>query len=60
MVIEEKKPVHAIAPSPEAQPIAVFADDTTINGKQFLPLHSTQRVFSIITYDDYYKGQLCM
>lgn len=53
--IEEKQPVLAITPSTKSKPIAVFTDDTTIFGKEFLPLPKSKKVFSVITYDDFYK-----
>ena len=30
-------------------------DDNTIIGKDFLPLPSSKKVYSVITYDDFYK-----
>ena len=55
IVIVEKQSVLAISPSTKAPPIAVFADDSTIIGKDFLPLPASQKAFTIITNDDYTK-----
>lgn len=53
IVVEEKKPVLAISPSPQAKPIAVFTQDATIIDKTYLPLSSSFQVFNVLTHDDH-------
>ncbi|EKE02704.1 MAG: hypothetical protein ACD_20C00346G0031 [uncultured bacterium] len=53
VVIDEKNPILAISPSTKIDPVAIFTEDTTIIGKDFLPLASPKKLYHILTYDDY-------
>lgn len=55
IVIEEKKPVLSVYFSPKFKPVAVFTEDITIIGKEFLPLKYSGKVFNVITYNDFHK-----
>jgi len=55
IVIEEKVPVVSIAPNNDVQPLAVFADDGTIIGKNFLPPNLQLDTYKVLTYEDYYQ-----
>lgn len=53
IVVEEKKPILAITPSPKAPPVAVFTEDGTIIGKEYLPLPARDKVYTLLTFDDF-------
>ncbi|OGI29427.1 MAG: hypothetical protein A2287_04085 [Candidatus Melainabacteria bacterium RIFOXYA12_FULL_32_12] len=55
IVIDEKNPVLAVSPSPKVSPIAVFTEETTIIGKEFLPLAAPKKLYYVLTYDDFTK-----
>lgn len=55
IVIEEKIPVVSIAPNDEVPPLAVFADDGTLIGKEFLPASLQVETYKVLTYEDYYQ-----
>jgi len=55
IVIEEKVPVVSIAPNNEVLPLAVFADDGTLIGKDFLPAGLQIDTYKVLTYEDYYQ-----
>lgn len=55
IAIQEKTPALAVAPTPKVPPIAVFTDDATIIGKEYLPLNYKGTVYNLLTYDDYTK-----
>lgn len=55
IVIEEKVPVVSIAPNDEVQPLAVFADDGSLIGKEFLPIGTQLSTYKVLTYEDYYQ-----
>ena len=58
IVIEEKTPVLAVSPSPNIKTVAVFTDEGSIIGKDYLPVTSSKKIYSVITYDDYTKWNL--
>lgn len=53
IVIDEKLPVLAISPSPKVKPVAVFNEDASITGRDFLPLPANYKLYTVITYDDF-------
>lgn len=53
--IDEKTPIFAVSPSPKVSPLAVFMDDGTIIGKEFLPLKNMKDLYTIFTYEDFNK-----
>ncbi len=55
IAIQEKTPALAVAPTPKVPPIAVFTDDATVIGKEYLPLNYKGTVYKLLTYDDYTK-----
>ncbi len=55
IAIQEKTPALAVAPTPKVPPIAVFTDDATVIGKEYLPLNYKGTVYKLLTYDDYSK-----
>ena len=55
IAIQEKTPALAVAPTPKVPPIAVFTDDATVIGKEYLPLNYKGTVYNLLTYDDYTK-----
>jgi cell division septal protein FtsQ len=55
IVIEEKIPVLSISPSPKIKPIAIFTNDSTIIGREFINPNITKKTYNVITYDDFYK-----
>lgn len=56
IVIEEKTPILSMAISPQAQDIALFADDATIISQKYLPIDNKKiPTYRIITYDDFFK-----
>jgi cell division septal protein FtsQ len=55
IAIHEKTPVLAVAPTPKVTPVAVFTDDSTIIGREYLPLKYKGTVYTLLTYDDYTK-----
>ena len=55
IIVNEKNPIIAVSRVPGTNPTAVFTDDNTIITKQFLPLHNFKNIYSVITYDNFYK-----
>lgn len=56
VVIDEKTPIISVAPSPKASAIAVFVDDATIIGREYLPIDNEKfPTYKILTYDDFFK-----
>lgn len=55
IVIEEKVPVVSIAPNDEVPALAVFADDGSLIGKEFLPVGMQLSTYKVLTYEDYYQ-----
>ncbi|MDD3150032.1 MAG: FtsQ-type POTRA domain-containing protein [Candidatus Gastranaerophilales bacterium] len=55
IVIEEKRPILSISPSPSANPIAVFTDDISIIDRNYLPLPANKKTFTVLTYEDFYQ-----
>ncbi|MFA6989382.1 MAG: FtsQ-type POTRA domain-containing protein, partial [Candidatus Gastranaerophilaceae bacterium] len=54
--VEEKIPILSIALSPQAHDVAIFADDATIIGRDYLPINNKKiQTYRIITYDDFFK-----
>ena len=58
IVIEEKVPILAISTVPKVAPVLIFTDDGSSIGKDFLPIHTSKKIYSIITYDNFYKWNL--
>jgi len=54
IVIEEKTPVVSIAPNELVPPLAVFADDGTLIGREFIPPGRQLPTYKVLTYEDYY------
>jgi len=55
IVIEEKTPVVSIAPNEVVPPLAVFADDGTLIGREFLPACHNLPTYKVLTYEDFYQ-----
>lgn len=55
IVIEEKTPVVSIAPNETVPPLAVFADDGTLIGREFLPACHNLPTYKVLTYEDYFQ-----
>jgi cell division septal protein FtsQ len=55
IVIEEKTPVISIAPNDQVAPLAVFADDGTLIGKEYLMASQTMPTYKVLTFEDYYQ-----
>ncbi|MFH0703122.1 MAG: FtsQ-type POTRA domain-containing protein [bacterium] len=55
ITISEKVPILSVSPSPKIMPVAVFTKEKTIIGREFLPLPYSKNVYSVITYDNFYK-----
>lgn len=55
IVIEEKVPVVSIAPNETVPPLAVFADDGTLIGREFLPACHNLPTYKVLTYSDYFQ-----
>ena len=55
IIVDEKAPMLSICTVPKAPPVAIFTEDNTIIGKDFLPLNYSKNIYSVITYDDFYK-----
>jgi len=55
IVVDERIPILAITPSIKVPPFAVFTEDNTLIGKDFLPLPDSKTVYKVLTYDDYTK-----
>ena len=54
--VEEKVPILSIALSPQGHDIALFADDASIIGREYLPINNKKLpTYRIITYDDFFK-----
>lgn len=57
IIVEEKTPVISISPALNVAPIAFFAEDGTLIGRDYMPLPKQFKTFLVITYgtrgDDY-------
>lgn len=54
IVVEEKTPVISIAPNEVVPPLAVFADDGSLIGREFLPACQKVPTYKVLTYEDFY------
>lgn len=55
IVIEEKTPVISLAPNETVPALAVFADDGSLIGKEFLPACQNIPTYKVLTYENYYQ-----
>lgn len=55
IVIEEKTPVISIAPNEAVPALAVFADDGTLIGREFLSACYKLPTYKVLTYEDYFQ-----
>lgn len=57
IIIVERKPILSIAPAPDVDPVAFFAEGGKLIGREYLPLKSKEKTIKVLTYgtkgDDY-------